>query len=253
MQSEFDSSKTRFLKIQSSTDRSEGTLNAFSVDLGEYTPLQRCVGVQLINCGFTPLSHNVDEFSNVLILNTNFGTTTLTVPDDTYSITTLLAELDSQTGDFSFAFVDDKVEITSPIVFRVVDVLKDRNSTLAPLLGYQGDEPDALLMQRADTSPGLVGIKQAFLHIRPVANRNSVTISRSTAKAIGVSILGQIPIGARGDYTSFDFSGAGTSYYLDFGDERDLTQLRIRLRDFSGNLIPISNPGVQLSLKIFLR
>jgi hypothetical protein len=68
-----NSSKIRYVKIQSASDRSQSsdTLSSFTIDLTETSFLQNCVAAQLVSCGFTHLSPNVDEFSNTLILQTN--------------------------------------------------------------------------------------------------------------------------------------------------------------------------------------
>jgi hypothetical protein len=56
-----------------------------------------------------------------------------------------------------------------------------------------------------------------------------------------------------GRFTEYDFARGGETYLMQFEDDRDLTRLQIRLRDAKGALVPISNPGVDMMLKIQLR
>ena len=65
------SAKTRYIKLQSSTDRVQGDLNACTFDLTSATFLQNCKGAQLLGAGFTQLTPNVREDENTVIIQTN--------------------------------------------------------------------------------------------------------------------------------------------------------------------------------------
>ena len=73
------SAKTRYIKLQSSTDRVQGDLNACTFDLTSATFLQNCKGAQLLGAGFTQLTPNVREDENTVIIQTN--DTSIVVPD----------------------------------------------------------------------------------------------------------------------------------------------------------------------------
>jgi hypothetical protein len=66
-----ESSKTRYIKLQSSTDRVSGSLASPTFDLTSSSFLQNCRAAQLLSCGFTQLTPNVREGENVAILQTN--------------------------------------------------------------------------------------------------------------------------------------------------------------------------------------
>jgi hypothetical protein len=236
----------------SASDRAEPTdlLSSFTIDLTEASFLQNCVAVQFISCGFTHLSPNVDEFSNTIVLQTTDSTLyTLTVPPAQYTIQALMDELNSlptSVLNATWSFVDGRVQVSTAISCRVLSVVENSLSSLAPLLGFQGYSGDSFfLTQVSDTAPGLVGLTTAFLHIQPVATRQAVAISRTTKTAIQVSVIGQIPCNVPlGQYTFYDASKSGDVWYIPFEDERDISRFQVRLRDSRGNLIPVCSPGL---------
>jgi hypothetical protein len=257
---EKNSSKIRYVKIQSATDRSEPTdsLSSFTIDLTEASFLQNCVAVQFISCGFTHLSPNVNEFSNTIVLQTADSTLyTLTVPPAQYTIQALIDELNSLPSSVlnaTWSF-NGSVQLSTAVPCRVMSVVENSLSSLAPLLGFQGYTGDSFFpTQLADTQPGLVGLTTAFLHIQPVATRQSVAISSTTKTAIQVSVIGQIPCNVPlGQYTFYDASKSGDVWYIPFEQERDISRFQVRLRNGLGQLIPVCNPGVELIIKLFLR
>jgi hypothetical protein len=255
-----NSSKIRYVKIQSATDRSQRTdsLSSFTIDLTEASFLQNVVGVQFISCGFCHLSTNVSEFTNTIILSTTDSTLySFTIPPAEYTISTLIDALNNLPTtplDVVWSFVDDRVQLSTAPFCRVVSVVENTGSTLSSLLGFHGYTSDLFANQRADTPPGLVGLTTAFLHIQPVATRQGIALSRNTRTAIQVSILGQIPCNVpRGQYTYYDASYSGDTWFIPYESERDISRFQVRLRDGRGNLIPVSNPGIELIIKLFLR
>jgi hypothetical protein len=185
-----------------------------------------------------------------------------TVPEGTYSITELVAALNAVPAPFPlilpavFAFTNNRVVISSGEVaqFRVQSVIENRSSTLAPLIGFQYDQA-AATTQIADTAPGLSGLTNAYIHIRPVASLSTVAVSSGDGRALQVSVVGQIPLDGVGFglYTQHDFSKSGETFLMIYEDDRDISRFQVRLRDHAGRLIELGNPGLVLMLKVFLR
>jgi hypothetical protein len=65
------SAKTRYIKLQSSTDRVSGTLAAPTFDLTASSFLQNCRAAQLLSCGFTNLTPNIRDGESAVLLQTN--------------------------------------------------------------------------------------------------------------------------------------------------------------------------------------
>jgi hypothetical protein len=65
------SAKTRYIKLQSSTDRVSGTLASPTFDLTASSFLQNCRAAQLLSCGFTNLTPNIRDGENAVLLQTN--------------------------------------------------------------------------------------------------------------------------------------------------------------------------------------
>lgn len=188
----------------------------------------------------------------------------LTIPPGQYDIDQVITALNAITPGplpyFIWNFSPDELVdlIRTPIdntFFRVLSVIEDPRSTLAPLIGYQGyTAPQEYTTNHiADTSPGLVGLTTAYLHIRRVATGNAVTIDDSKQPR-AISLFGQIDVSQHGygQYVFKDFSGAGSTYAIRFDNSIDLRRLDVRLRDEAGRLIPVVNPGVELQLKMFM-
>ena len=395
-QMSLQSAKTRYIKLQSSTDRAVGSLNACTFDLTSASFLQNCKGAQLLGAGFTQLTPNVRDDENTVILqtsdtsivvpeglpNTNvrvfqgigpidfaiappaagvylpeewaalmsdnitqavqavpsftfsvvisltsvapitfswdlspgstftevrfnpsdpiapllgvtpqryrvfgqsnqvypgplftfprgtFGTLhRFTVPADNYEVEELIAALNLVTPPYPtiltpiWDFVDDKVRVRvitpgTLIPTRVVSVIENRDSSLAPLLGWQDTDLDTFYFtQVADTQTGLYGLVRAYLHIRPIATGNAVTVSAQDQQALEVSVLAFIPCKDTqyGDFVQYDFSRSGDSYMIKFEDDKDLSRLQVRLRDHQGRVISVGHPGIVLWLRVFLR
>jgi hypothetical protein len=138
----------------------------------------------------------------------------------------------------------------------VISIIESRLSPLAPLLGYQNTDTEAFVQTAiADTQPGLYGLVRAYLHIRPLATGNTVTVSSGDQQALEVSVLGFIPCedANYGEFVQYDFSRSGDSYLIKFEDDKDLSRLQVRLRDHQGRLITVGHPGIVLWLRVFLR
>jgi hypothetical protein len=93
---------------------------------------------------------------------TQFGTLhKFTIPSATYTVTELVAALNTVPAPYpnvlnpNWFFVDNKVVIAQgavlPSSLRVVSVIDNRESTLAPLLGFQGTPALYDVRQEADT------------------------------------------------------------------------------------------------------
>jgi hypothetical protein len=196
-----------------------------------------------------------------------FGTLhSFTVPEDNYTITELVAALNLLVPPHPnilipvWDFVDDFVRVSQsgglPSDLRVVSVIESRDSSLAPLLGFQSTAADIFAQTViADTQPGLYGLVRAYLHIRPIATGGTVTVSAGDQQALEVSVFGFIPCedANYGDFVQYDFSRSGDSYLIRFEDDKDLSRLQVRLRDHQGRLLRIGHPGIVLWLKVFLR
>jgi hypothetical protein len=384
------SAKTRYIKLQSSTDRVQGDLNACTFDLTSATFLQNCKGAQLLGAGFTQLTPNVRADENTVVIQTNdtsivvpvlpdtninvdtvnftipppppgvytpqewadelssnitdgiqnatsfdfsvevtltntnpvtlswdlapvltfatvtfdptdaiapllgvtpardrilgkslqsypgplvtfpqgtFGTLhSFTVPESNYTITELIDALNLLAPPYPnilipvWDFVDDFVTVSAsgglPADLRVISVIENRYSSLAPLLGYQNTDTSTFYTtQIAETQPGLYGLIRAYLHIRPIATGNTVTVSAGDQQALEVSVFGFIPCedANYGDFVQYDFSRSGDAYTIRFEDDRDMSRLQVRLRDHQGRLITVGHPGIVLWLRVFLR
>jgi hypothetical protein len=195
----------------------------------------------------------------------DFGTLhAFTVPQRNYTITELIEALNNLVPPHPnllipvFDFVDDYVTVAQsgglPSNLRVMSVIESADSSLAPLLGFQSTNTAVFAQEMtADTQPGLFGLVRAYLHIRPIATGNTVTVGDK--QALEVSVLGFIPCedADYGDFVQYDFSRSGDSYMIRFEDDKDLSRLQVRLRDHQGRLVQVGHPGIVLWLKVFLR
>lgn len=189
-----------------------------------------------------------------------------TVTSSNYRISELIDALNASDAPFpslldpEWSFVDGRVQVSSALsypLFRVLSVIEDKGSSLAPILGFHGETVAARFfsMQRADTAPGLVGLVSAYLHCRPIATGGTVTMSSSDSQALEVSIMGQIPVSGTpyGRFVQHDFSKSGESYIVKSEDSHDLSRLQVRIRDDQGDLLQLAHPGITLFLRVFLR
>jgi hypothetical protein len=188
------------------------------------------------------------------------------VPEGNYDIDGVLTALNALVPPFPslldpvWVFVNDRVDVSSvrdyPL-FRVLPVLENRGSPLAPVLGYHGyvDPSRYFSEQIADSAPGLYGLVSANLHLRPAATGQTVTVSSADGQALEVSVFAQIPTADTpfGKFVYYDFSRSGESYMIRFEDDRDLSRIQCRLRDHQGNLLEVGHPGITLFLRVFLR
>jgi hypothetical protein len=251
-------SKARFIKIRSSTDRTLGTLNSFSVDLTDISYLQNVTSVQLVSAGFVNTNPNVGEFENTLVVQKTESGQTITsiygVEPGVYTTAELVTTLNDIGGITFEVNSDGKVVASDSDAFTILTVIQNRQSTLAPLLGFHYPHEEAA-SHTADTVPGLTGITEAFIHIRPIASLAGVAVSSRDGRALQVSIMGAIPLAAVpfGTYTEHDFSKSGDTFTISYENPRDISRFQVRLRDHAGNLIEIPNPGLVLLLKCTLQ
>jgi hypothetical protein len=388
-----DSYKVKYVKVQSSTDRTQGSLSAFTVDLSSVSYLQSVRAAQIVSVGFTHLTPNVRSDESTVIVQTNeislvntdddmiinlfvdhsgggtslsingppagnynpqewataltdalsLGTDDYTehvtcivdnyypltflwstgpinvgtgyqgvrfedaynpllgftpteriifaqevgvsdptasypignsvtvdhefkVPAGNYNITELLAALNSVSPldptnlDPTWSMVGETVHVThnpghAYPRMRVISVIENRRSSLAPLLGFHGYDTDFVITDIADTPPGLFGLLNAYLHIRPIATAETVTVSSRDKQALQVSVAANIPTAGveYGEFTQHDFSASGDTYLLKFKDDRDISRFQCRLRDHQGHLLELAHPGVTLFMKLWIR
>jgi hypothetical protein len=393
------SSKIKYLKIESATDRYDGTLNSFSVDLSSASSIQNCMGAQLVGAGFTSLHPNVSSNENTVMVQTKdrvftvpslpdmrldieesgyvtqlvipsppagdytpdewavqaaasintgisaqyvpyfhvqiavvayepnvifewslansprdeivtvyasdqtapylgivsdrytiygdvtqqyngfplitypmrsfktfaYSTFALTVPAGNYSAVELMTALNNVPSpsptllDLNWSLdANNLVQCHTNLGYpriRIVSVVENRFSTLAPALGYHyGSQDFFYITHSADTLPGLMGLTNAYLHMKSISTAQTVTISTTDQQSLDVSSWAPIPVNKPyGNWIWHDFANSGETYMLDFGSDRDLTRLQVRLRDHQGNLISVGNPGVSFLIKLFLR
>jgi hypothetical protein len=188
------------------------------------------------------------------------------VPEGNYDIDGILTALNAADVPFPglldpiWVFRNDRVDVSTvrdyPL-FRVLPVVENRGSTLAPILGFHGDvDPSRYFQEQiADSAPGLYGLVSANIHLRPIATGQSVTVSSTDGQALEVSVIAQIPCADTpyGQFVNYDFSRSGESYIINFEDDRDLSRFNVRLRTHQGNLLQLGHPGITLFLKVFLR
>jgi hypothetical protein len=188
------------------------------------------------------------------------------VPANNYDIDQLMAALNDADSPYpslldpTWAFEDDRVVVSTALQYpllRVLSVVEDRGSRMAPILGFHGETVQERFFseQRGDTQPGLFGLTSAFLHVRPVATGGCVTFSSTDKQSLEVSVMGQIPTSGTpyGQFVHHDFSKSGDSFLITYEDDRDLSRFQIRLRSHDGALLQLSHPGITLFLKVFLR
>jgi hypothetical protein len=187
------------------------------------------------------------------------------IPAANYDIDGLVTALNSVDPPFPsllrpvWDFTDDRVKVSTALaypLFRVLSVIEDRGSTLAPTLGFHGYTVAArfFVSQTADTQPGLYGLVNAYLHCRPIATGSTVGMSSIDTQSLEVSIFGEIPVSnvPFGSFAQHDFSRSGESYMMRFeSQDRDLSRIQVRIRDHSGNLLELGHPGIVLYLKCF--
>jgi hypothetical protein len=190
----------------------------------------------------------------------------LTVPSTNYTLTELVEALNAVVPPYptiltpSWSIIgDDRVFVGSGSSFslRVVSVIENRHSSLAPLIGFHGSAANSFYVagQLSDSQSGLSGLTDAYLHIRPIATGLGLAISSSDHQSLQVSVFGKIPCDDvnYGEFVQHDFSRSGESFKIEFEDGRDLSRLQVRLRDHQGNLIPLTHPGITLFLRVFVR
>jgi hypothetical protein len=192
---------------------------------------------------------------------------TFTVPEANYTIDELIVALNALTAadpgllDPMWSLTaDNKISVVHTAGhdyprLKVLSVIENRSSTLAPLLGFQGYNKSFGFDVLADTPPGLHGLLNAYCHIRPLATSQTVTVSAADSQALQVSVMGIIPtVGVQyGQFTQTDFSGSGDTFTLEYSDDRDVTRFQCRLRDHQGRLLELTHPGVTLFLKLWTR
>jgi hypothetical protein len=188
------------------------------------------------------------------------------IPAANYDIDGLVTALNSVDAPFPsllqpvWEFTEDRVKVRTTLaypLFRVLSVIEDRGSTLAPVLGFHGYTVQARFFseQTADTAPGLFGLVNAYLHCRPLATGSSVTMSSEDTQSLEVSIFGEIPVSGvpYGGFAQHDFSRSGESYMIRYENDRDVSRIQVRIRDGAGRLLELGHPGIVLYLKVFLR
>jgi hypothetical protein len=190
----------------------------------------------------------------------------IAVPTDNYTIEGLISALNAAIPPNpslvapTWAFTDDRVQVATALDYpslRVVSVIESRQSSLAPILGFHGDTvPNRFFsLQVADSAPGMHGLVNAYLHIRPLATGGCVTVSSVDKEALEVSVFGQIATHtvAYGDFHQHDFSKSGDSFITRYHDDRDISRLQCRIRDHQGKLLKLGHPGLTLFLSMWLR
>jgi hypothetical protein len=188
------------------------------------------------------------------------------IPTGNYNIDQMITALNAADVPFPalidpiFVFVNDRVDVSTTRdypLFRVLPVVENRGSGLAPILGYHGyvDRSRYFMEQRGDSAPGLYGLVSANIHLRPIATGQTVTVSSNDGQALEVSVIAQIPCADTpfGQFVNYDFSRSGESYMINFEDDRDLSRVQVRLRDHQGNLLELGHPGLTLFVRVFLR
>jgi hypothetical protein len=190
----------------------------------------------------------------------------IAVPTDNYTIEGLISALNAAIPPNpslvapTWAFTDDRVQVATALDYpsvRVVSIIENRQSSLAPILGFHGDtvQNRFFSLQIADSPPGLHGLVNAYLHIRSLATGGCVTVSSVDRESLEVSVFGQIATHtiAYGDFHQHDFSKSGKSFTTLYSDDRDLSRLQCRVRDHQGRLLTLGHPGLTLFLRVWLR
>jgi hypothetical protein len=190
----------------------------------------------------------------------------IAVPTDNYTTEALISALNAAIPPNpslvapTWAFTDDRVQVATALEYpllRVVSVIESRQSSLAPILGFHGDTVSDRFfdLQMADSAPGMHGLVNAYLHIRPLATGGCVIVSAADKGALEVSVFGQIATHtvAYGDFHQHDFSKSGESFISRFADDRDISRLQARIRDHQGKLLTLGHPGLTLFLRVWLR
>jgi hypothetical protein len=190
----------------------------------------------------------------------------IAAPTDDYTIEALNSALNAAIPpnpslvEPTWAFTDERVQAATAVEYpllRVVSVIESRQSSLAPILGFHGETVSNRFfsLQVAGSAPGMHGLVNAYLHIRPFVTGGCVTVSAVDEEALAVSVFGQIATHtvAYGDFHQHDFSKGGDSFITRYHDDRDISRLQCRIRDHQGKLLKLGHPGLTLFLRIWLR
>jgi hypothetical protein len=191
----------------------------------------------------------------------------IAVPTDNYTIEGLISALNAAIPPNpslvapTWIFSDDRVQVATALDYpsvRVVSVIENRQSSLAPILGFHGDTvPDRFFnpLQVADSAPGMHGLVNAYLHIRSLATGGCVTVSSVDRESLEVSVFGQIATHniPYGEFHQHDVSKSGDSFITKYHDDRDISRLQCRIRDHQGKLLTLGHPGLTLFFRVWLR
>jgi len=235
-----------------------GTNNDFIVDFSDDPYTHKVSSVHILSASLVHSFYNIRTgINDTLKINTGAsGLLTIVAPEGFYTTSTLLTEIKTQfdllTGaviTFTQSTLTDIVSYS--IAGETADFLSeidDSESTMANNIGVTNSIGALLALASFESTPNLAGVRHIFIGSSTINNGGSLLSASGTFSNDFMSIPVDVPYRSLITYNSSNGEHSDTIIY---NLVRDLSTIRIQVRDERGEFLGLSNNNdVVIVLKV---
>lgn len=223
----------------------------FTVQLKDSTQTQAVESIAVKSVTVPNVFYNVRSDNNTIIFEDSaLGDLSVTVTPGQYDIKTLITATQTAinaAASGTVAIAQDALTLKLVFTFTAMtgSIKTEEKSTMAPVLGFTADQALQAVLT-ADSLPDLSGITNVYIHSRDLADKNGLDAGFGLTSLLETVSFDKTPFGSYKTLVNADLELATIRY----GESRNISTIRIVLRDQSGRKLNIGASQMTVIIKV---